>query len=616
MHRTHRPRRTLPSLVVLSFLFVAACEGPEPSPMSAPFDHQPLFSLKDASTGGAAGFYFLPPLVANPSVGGVADLDRSPRVVICLKVGESCDDVVHTFSESEISQTDEHYQVDWKASESNVMTGETYRIQVLLGEVLLGTTDVDFASTGESRRAGRSDVVGVNRTVPIRFRIEEGAAFAAVKAATKTECDTDATVIACDVQTGDPESGEAVEAEVLDPANPGRTAGYVRVPAGATGQPFIIILKLLADEISGADFSGLDVVGGTPQIPYFLEAKVLDEDGNRVQFNPGFPAYLALCQPPEIGAGLIPFLSIFKVDSETGGTTIMDTSSNTPECTAETQHASILQGSLRERLGAGVQQVAGLLRARPLQALHGGLNTTMSQFSEFGAIQTEEIEELGPRIISPLAEELVTASPLLLKAVDLTAPNNSVQWALRFGTCAPGQAAVAGNVDGFSDGFSWNGGEFNATVHLENLPNLPDGDYCFVFNTTSGSAEGVRLTQWFEISGFGGDPGVAEITSPAVGAQTSLTPNEVLELRAADPTAPGNSVSWALRLGSCDGGTNIAGNVGGLSDPFTWGGGNFVADVPGSKFSTSGDYCFVFNTTSGSTGHRLTREFRVDLSEE
>ena len=75
--------------------------------------------------------------------------------------------------------------------------------------------------------------------------------------------------------------------------------------------------------------------------------------------------------------------------------------------------------------------------------------------------------------------------------------DDAVQWAVRQGTCAAGSSTVAGNVDGFSDDYAWDGSVFNAMLDTSEWA---PGSYCFVFNPTDDAGQNdVRLTRLFEV---------------------------------------------------------------------------------------------------------------------
>src|SRR2546430_3768880 len=92
---THLPRcgSTERWLVATSLLAVAACSS-DRNP-TAP-RNRPEFAISDgAHQGGTPGFFFLPPLVAQPTTGGAFDADiptLNPQVAICdITLGPDAD---------------------------------------------------------------------------------------------------------------------------------------------------------------------------------------------------------------------------------------------------------------------------------------------------------------------------------------------------------------------------------------------------------------------------------------------------------------------------------------------------------------------------------------------
>jgi hypothetical protein len=105
-----------------------------------------------------------------------------------------------------------------------------------------------------------------------------------------------------------------------------------------------------------------------------------------------------------------------------------------------------------------------------------------------------EVEQAPGQITSPDAgEDVELDDELVLTAFDHAASEGNVNWAVREGTCASGTSTVAGNVDGYSDAYSWQDGNFSATV--DDISNWNIGEYCFIFNPTDGD----RLTQQFDV---------------------------------------------------------------------------------------------------------------------
>ena len=105
-------------------------------------------------------------------------------------------------------------------------------------------------------------------------------------------------------------------------------------------------------------------------------------------------------------------------------------------------------------------------------------------------------------ITSPTAPEgeralVAPGEDVLLEAIG--PDTGGVQWAVRAGTCAKNEGAIAGNVDGYNDEAYWEGGEFSYTLSHERLsPTVDDEFYCFVFNPREGGDE-TRYTQEFVV---------------------------------------------------------------------------------------------------------------------
>lgn len=145
----------------------------------------PSFGIFDgAHSGGNPDFFFLPPMVPNPVnhpnfKAGEFNAQLRPRVTICQLDGSACGpNTVADFSPGQISLGTENYQVDWDTKASSLNTGELYRIQVFIGTMLLGFADVDPVANGkELRNVDTGEYIGLvdGRTLPIRFRVQNGA---------------------------------------------------------------------------------------------------------------------------------------------------------------------------------------------------------------------------------------------------------------------------------------------------------------------------------------------------------------------------------------------------------------------------------------------------------
>jgi surface protein len=163
-------------------LALSACESStEPQPIEA--GDLPLFatSVSDGAHGGTEGFFFLPPMVDNPSHDGTFDPDLEPVVEICA--APSCEAMHRVYSMAEgdgsevIRVSDSHYIVNWHTNHTGAQAGQTYRVRVRVGDLVLGWANVVMVSTGREavivRRDGSIALVA-GQTLPIRVRIEKG----------------------------------------------------------------------------------------------------------------------------------------------------------------------------------------------------------------------------------------------------------------------------------------------------------------------------------------------------------------------------------------------------------------------------------------------------------
>ena len=206
--------RGLLALAVLSLAL--ACEGnQQPTGPNAPVDGSQVIS-DGTRAGGNPDFFFLPPLVRNPSSNSNFErgkfnnaLQPSLSVEICELVAEplnalptaatACaNEATHTpplktFAEGTVRQVglpknqpgwwtvhdlpnEGFYYVLWDTRQSNLSTSSYYRIKVKLGgSIVLGFADVDpMDNMREFRNARTGDVIPFvdDATLPIPFRVE------------------------------------------------------------------------------------------------------------------------------------------------------------------------------------------------------------------------------------------------------------------------------------------------------------------------------------------------------------------------------------------------------------------------------------------------------------
>ena len=154
---------------------------------------QPLASFSDGTHEGNPDFFFLPPIFKHPTSHpnfspGEFNANVRPTVEICELAPlvppatvPSCATTIKTFAPADITldPANEQYAVNWHTDESNLVLTKFYRIRVLLGTQELGHADVDpVGTTGDLKNVETGEVIALvnGRTLPIKFRIENGAA--------------------------------------------------------------------------------------------------------------------------------------------------------------------------------------------------------------------------------------------------------------------------------------------------------------------------------------------------------------------------------------------------------------------------------------------------------
>jgi Tol biopolymer transport system component len=181
------------SLVTLAAAALAGCGDQDPTSTDLTTSTEapqtgsaaPSFAISDGAHGGNPHFFFLPSLVPDPSPTGTFDPAVAPTVVICALSGSSCGSTIATYTTTTgpagevvtLQAALEQYMVNWKTDQFSLSDAVNYRIQVLVGQVLLGFADVDIAKHGsEFKNLNTGELIGLvdGRTLPIKFRIETG----------------------------------------------------------------------------------------------------------------------------------------------------------------------------------------------------------------------------------------------------------------------------------------------------------------------------------------------------------------------------------------------------------------------------------------------------------
>src|SRR5437667_11057314 len=182
--------------LVPALLIVEACASGDRPTAPRP---GPEFAISDGvHEGGTPGFYFLPPVVAQPTFSGSFDADittLNPQIAICDITdgpdndcggagGTSAVIVFTTTSTPAITvdPTTPQYQVNWDTQGAGFVASHTYRVHVTAGASgarrELGFADVLLTTTPGQTKNVAPDLIVLKdgRPLPIHFRIETGIA--------------------------------------------------------------------------------------------------------------------------------------------------------------------------------------------------------------------------------------------------------------------------------------------------------------------------------------------------------------------------------------------------------------------------------------------------------
>lgn len=169
---------------------VAACSSDTSSPLADPV--RPSSEIVDGAHGGGNQFFFFLPPMVGTSGSGTNVTGLSPVVDICAGTGPGCTGSVAHFTTDLATTTTtqpgnsetvrdggDGYIVNWHTGDFNLTVGGTYRVCVTLGSRPLGHVDVDVVGSGKDlKNVDTDEFIALldDRTLPIKFRIEAGAA--------------------------------------------------------------------------------------------------------------------------------------------------------------------------------------------------------------------------------------------------------------------------------------------------------------------------------------------------------------------------------------------------------------------------------------------------------
>ncbi len=173
-------------LSCFALLALAGCRGGDSTQPNASLRGSPSFVIADGAHGGNADFFFLPPMVADPSgkpgyEASAFNPNLKPTVTICAldaanetaAATASCKSTLGAYALSvTVVAQDDQYHYNWDVPTSNDVF---YRITVRVGTTMLGSADVETsASPSALKNVDASKFVAVKdgSTLPVKFRIE------------------------------------------------------------------------------------------------------------------------------------------------------------------------------------------------------------------------------------------------------------------------------------------------------------------------------------------------------------------------------------------------------------------------------------------------------------
>jgi hypothetical protein len=168
-------------------LLALSCDRGPTVPVQARLD-APSRDISDAYHGdGNPRFRFLPPMVPARTNDGSFDASLWPIVDICvLRNGACATPLVATFTSTSgaggqtlrVDAAEQQYVVNWNTSAFTLDLSATYRIRVRVVNTVLGYCDVRLVANGsvaKNATTGAEIVLVDGRTLPIKFRIDQGA---------------------------------------------------------------------------------------------------------------------------------------------------------------------------------------------------------------------------------------------------------------------------------------------------------------------------------------------------------------------------------------------------------------------------------------------------------
>lgn len=385
-------RSTALRAAVFLSLVTLSCTDKSPVRPDQPANPLPVpaasFELVDGSSGGNPGFFFLPPLVNQPTITGTFNPRLLPEVSVCLL---STDNTTCAASQpanlpywgpGDVSVGESKYSVSWKTDDprwASLDETRNYRISVVVSGTEMGHMDVNPQDPNGSTPG--EDIPGLyafrlGETLPVKFWLSQD-----------IFCNpSDPAVLQCaEVGVLDSDGGTVA----LDPFGTGQTDVLMTVtlPPDALpdGFPTVTLTLERLDNTQVDCLPSLDAPQYGPCFRITTEPELTDG------LQDTYEALVAICVDPA-SFGLDDhqddLVQIHRYHEDAGGAVVQAlASAQAPECGAASPSGMALvpvpkRGLLRYA-ALGVNALSRLVGPRPLAAAHLGLGGLTSSFSQF-----------------------------------------------------------------------------------------------------------------------------------------------------------------------------------------------------------------------------------------
>jgi hypothetical protein len=361
--------RSLGAIVAVAL--VLGCDDSS-RPMSPAGAERPQASISDGSTGGNPDFFFLPPVLGNPSgkpgyTAGAFNGGWRPVIEVCqLQARDSnvCVSTLKTFSGKDITINagGEYYGVNWDTRSPSLDLSKFYRVSVRVAGQVLGYFDVDPVSTARLKNEETGDYIALidGRTLPIKFRIEQGA-----------------------LSHNTTEPGDFAEAVVTNAGgdvvtNTGFAAAHF--PAGWLPAPYTSVIVTIARNPVGPT----NDCHQTPGMLQFEGCYQFETDRDVGNF--ALPVRVEVCSEVDEDDALYDAQALFSSDVDEPLTELPGALDQLIDCSGF--NAPVITGTMLDRVGNGLWRLAGrigdALSPTSAFAIDAGRGGTTIKFSRIG----------------------------------------------------------------------------------------------------------------------------------------------------------------------------------------------------------------------------------------